>query len=197
MWCRDFISNGGEFGEYERGRYERYVITDNEEYKEMALAWVRSHSSIKGRPNMTAANFHFWVNSTLLTQREMAKHAQATREPSSTAKKRCFHGCSEMLIKRKEKWEDCKTILRINQGPRKTNGGLHASATLSVREMRHEELAVTSLVLAWPEDIVVADLCSFPRIFTQPAPFSPASMLVFHYQCLNSDMQFNTITSCF
>jgi len=56
LWCRDLITNGGEFSEYQQGKYECYIIIDNEEYKEMALTWIRLNTSVKGRPNMTAAN---------------------------------------------------------------------------------------------------------------------------------------------
>ena len=61
VWHRGFISNGGQFSEYQRGKYERYIVIDDEEYKEMALTWIRLNSSVKGRPNMTAADFRTWV----------------------------------------------------------------------------------------------------------------------------------------
>ena len=68
IWRQDFVSNGGQFSEYQRGKYERYIIIDDEEYKEMALTWVRLNSSVKGRPNMTAGDFHSWVISVFLPQ---------------------------------------------------------------------------------------------------------------------------------
>ena len=68
IWRRDFISNGGQFSEYQRGKYERYIVIDDKEYKEMALTWIRLNSSVKGRPNMTAADFRTWVISTFLPQ---------------------------------------------------------------------------------------------------------------------------------
>ena len=40
IWRRDFVSNG-QFSEYQRGNYERYIVVDDEEYKEMALTWIR------------------------------------------------------------------------------------------------------------------------------------------------------------
>ena len=64
-WRKDFISNGGEFSEYRRGKYQRYVILEDEEYKEMA---VRANNNVKGRPNMTAVSFRSWVVSVLLPQ---------------------------------------------------------------------------------------------------------------------------------
>ena len=57
QWRKDFVANGGEFSEYQRGKYERYVILADEEYKEMAVTWIRANNNVKGRPNMTAATF--------------------------------------------------------------------------------------------------------------------------------------------
>ena len=41
--------SGGKFSEYQREKYERYIIISDEEYKEMALAWIRANASVKGR----------------------------------------------------------------------------------------------------------------------------------------------------
>ena len=65
IWCQDFISNGGQFGEYQRGKY---IVIDDEEYKEMALTWIRLNSSVKGCSNMTAADFRTWVIFVFLPQ---------------------------------------------------------------------------------------------------------------------------------
>ena len=90
LWRRDFISNGGEFHDYGRGKYERYVIIDDAEYKEMALGWIRSHTSVKGRPNMTAANFYSWVNSTLIPQVQL-HHPQVPSSISERTAVRWLH----------------------------------------------------------------------------------------------------------
>ena len=54
QWRKDFVSNGGEFSEYRRGKYQRYVILADEEYKEMAVTQIKAKNA-KGCPNMTAA----------------------------------------------------------------------------------------------------------------------------------------------
>ena len=87
IWHRDFISNGGQFSEYQRGKYERYIVIDDEEYKEMALIWIRLNSSVKGRPNMTAADFRTRVISTFLPQVKL-HHPQV---PSSTSEWTAVH----------------------------------------------------------------------------------------------------------
>ena len=65
LWRKDFIQNKGEFSEYQRGKYARYIILDDEEYKDMALQWVRSNSYSKETPTMTAKLFCEWVNNHL------------------------------------------------------------------------------------------------------------------------------------
>lgn len=47
------------------------VIIDDEEYKAMALSWVRLNIFVRGRPNMTAATFRTWVVSVLLPQAKL------------------------------------------------------------------------------------------------------------------------------
>jgi len=39
LWRRDFIANGGEFSEYQCGKYERYIIIEDEEYKLLSVLW--------------------------------------------------------------------------------------------------------------------------------------------------------------
>ena len=39
LWCWYFIANGGEFSEYQRGKYERYIIIEDEEYKLLSVLW--------------------------------------------------------------------------------------------------------------------------------------------------------------
>ena len=68
QWRKDFVLNGGEFSEYRRGKHQHYLVLEDEEYKEMAVTWVRANVVVKGHPNMTAAAFHSWVVSVLLSQ---------------------------------------------------------------------------------------------------------------------------------
>ena len=44
----------------------RYEVIFDEEHRDRALDWVRSHSSVKGKPNMVSSDFCEWVNSNLL-----------------------------------------------------------------------------------------------------------------------------------
>ena len=90
VWRQDFLKNGGSFSEYQRGRYERYVVIEDEEFKEMALTWIRSNSSVKGRPNMTAANFRSWVVSVLLPQVKL-HHPQVPSSISDRTAVRWLH----------------------------------------------------------------------------------------------------------
>jgi len=80
----------GEFSEYQWGKYEHYIIIDDEEYKEMALTWIRLNTSVKGRPNMTAANFRSWVVSVLLPQVRL-HHAQVSSSISDRTAVRWLH----------------------------------------------------------------------------------------------------------
>ena len=67
-WRKEFYLNKGEFSEYLRGSYERFVVLNDEEYQKLALDWVRTHSYVKGKPNMTAQHFSEWVTaSTCIT----------------------------------------------------------------------------------------------------------------------------------
>ena len=40
LWRKDFYKNKGDFSEYRRGSYTRYVILEDEEYRTVALEWV-------------------------------------------------------------------------------------------------------------------------------------------------------------
>lgn len=57
LWRRDFLCNGGEFSEDSRGKYVRHQVIFDEGYRDRALDWVRSNSSVKGKPNMVASDF--------------------------------------------------------------------------------------------------------------------------------------------
>ena len=46
LWRKDFLSNGN-FDEDNRGRYRRYCIVMDEQYRDTALEWVRQHASVK------------------------------------------------------------------------------------------------------------------------------------------------------
>ena len=58
--------SGGEFSEDSRGKYVRYQVIFDEDYRDRALDWVHSNSSVKGKPNMVASDFCEWINSNLL-----------------------------------------------------------------------------------------------------------------------------------
>jgi len=90
LWCQYFIANGGEFSEYQQGKYERYIIIEDEEYKEMALTWIRLNTSVKGRPNMMAANVRSWVVSVPLPQVRL-HHTQVPSSISDRTAVRWLH----------------------------------------------------------------------------------------------------------
>ena len=45
LWRREFLCNGGKFSEDSRGKYVRYQVIFDEDYRDRALDWVRSNSS--------------------------------------------------------------------------------------------------------------------------------------------------------
>ena len=64
-WRREFLCSG-EFSEDNRGKHARHQGLIDEDYRDIALDWVRNHSSVKGKPNMTASDFCEWINKELL-----------------------------------------------------------------------------------------------------------------------------------
>ena len=65
-WKAEFHLKGGVFSETSQGKYSRYVVVDDEEYKDTALKWIRENATVKGKPNLTAAGFCEWLNTELL-----------------------------------------------------------------------------------------------------------------------------------
>ena len=65
-WVDDFASNRGEFSESQQGHYARITLMSNEEICERARVYVRENAVPKGRPNLTAVAFCYWVNNNLL-----------------------------------------------------------------------------------------------------------------------------------
>ena len=61
-----WIDNKGSFSESTKGKYKRYIVIDDEEYRDKALKWIRENATAKGKPNMTAATFCAWLESDLL-----------------------------------------------------------------------------------------------------------------------------------
>ena len=66
MWRKEFLNNRMSFEGERRGCHHRHDALDDEEYRDLALEWVRSHAYVKGKSNMTAADFSAWINSVLL-----------------------------------------------------------------------------------------------------------------------------------
>ena len=62
----DFFNNKGSLSEFRQGKYERHCVYHNEDVNKKAREWVRENGFKKGEPNMTAASFCEYVNSTLL-----------------------------------------------------------------------------------------------------------------------------------
>ena len=88
-WRKIFLSNHRCFEE-RRGKYTRYDALDDEEYKDMALEWVRSNAYVKGKPNMTAADFCAWFNSDLLPK-VLNNHPSAPSNISIRTARRWLH----------------------------------------------------------------------------------------------------------
>ena len=65
-WRYDWIDNKGSFSESSKGKYKRYIVIDDEEYRDKTLKWIRENASAKGKPNMTATTFCTWLESDLL-----------------------------------------------------------------------------------------------------------------------------------
>ena len=65
-WVDDFASNSGEFSESQQGHYARMTLMSNEEICKRARVYVRKNAAPKGRPNLTAVAFCYWVNNNLL-----------------------------------------------------------------------------------------------------------------------------------
>ena len=66
IWRKDFFTNVGMFSKSKQGQHARPYLLDDENLRHEAATWVRSNSSCKGQPNMTAAKFCDWVNAELL-----------------------------------------------------------------------------------------------------------------------------------
>lgn len=61
IWRKDFFENRGTFSESKQGKHSRPYILDDEQLRHKAATWVRSNSSCKGQPNMTANKFCDWL----------------------------------------------------------------------------------------------------------------------------------------
>ena len=67
-WRKEFLKDLDEYGEERRGKHLRYQVINDEQYCDKALEWVRNNNNVIGQKNMTANDFHSWVNSTLLPE---------------------------------------------------------------------------------------------------------------------------------
>lgn len=65
-WRKDFLVGSRRFTVDGRGKYARNRVINDEEYHDLALKWIHENAYVKGKPNMTAADFCTWVNDTLL-----------------------------------------------------------------------------------------------------------------------------------
>lgn len=65
-WRKQFLMMKEEFGEDYRGKYLRYCVIKEEQFRDEAVEQVRLNNNITGKKNMTASDFAGWVNSTLL-----------------------------------------------------------------------------------------------------------------------------------
>lgn len=63
---KEFFDNKFKFKESRQGKQERLLVLSDENLRARAMEWVHEHAFRKGKPNMTAADFCEFVNSTLL-----------------------------------------------------------------------------------------------------------------------------------
>ena len=89
-WKAEFHLKGGVFSETSQGKCSRYFAVDDEEYKDIALKWIRENSNVKGKPNLTAAGFCEWLNTELLPLVEN-HHPEAPKKVSTTTATRWLH----------------------------------------------------------------------------------------------------------
>jgi len=90
MWRAEFLSNKGCFGDSAKGKYSRYVVVDDEEYKDIALRWIRENAIAKWKPNLTATGFCEWLNTTLLPL--VGNHHLTAPQKVSTTTATCVTG---------------------------------------------------------------------------------------------------------
>ena len=66
-WRSSVIENDGILPESQQGHYQRSgVLWQNEELSKKATEYVRQNAALKGRPNLTSADFCRWINDSLL-----------------------------------------------------------------------------------------------------------------------------------
>ena len=88
-WRKTFLTNHRCFEAW-RGKYAQHDALDDEKYRDMALEWVRNNAYVKGKPNMTAADFCAWVNSNLLPK-VLENHPSAPSKISIRTARRWLH----------------------------------------------------------------------------------------------------------
>ena len=90
LWRKNFLENSGSFTVDGRGKCARSKVLDDEEYRDLALEWVRTHAYVKGKPNMTATDFCTWINSSLLPK-VVEHHPSAPTKISVRTASRWLH----------------------------------------------------------------------------------------------------------
>lgn len=66
-WRNHFFENDGEIPSSKQGQYQRSgVLWSNEQLNKKSAAYIRDNAYVKGKPNLTSAQFCQWVNDSLL-----------------------------------------------------------------------------------------------------------------------------------
>ena len=65
-WRKDFIEGSRHYSVDGRGKYAQNIVINDKEYRDLALKWIHENAYVKGKPNMTTADFCTRVNHTLL-----------------------------------------------------------------------------------------------------------------------------------
>ena len=75
---KEFFENKFQFRGSRQGKHERLMVLSDEELRKKACKWVHENAFKKGQPNMTAAMFCNYVNSTLLPSQHLPPHFPRT-----------------------------------------------------------------------------------------------------------------------
>ena len=75
---RSLSENKLQFRGSRQGKHERLMVLSDEELRKKACKWVHENAFKKGQPNMTAAMFCNYVNSTLLPSQHLPPHFPRT-----------------------------------------------------------------------------------------------------------------------
>ena len=96
-WSGVLFKHRGQFSSSKQGRYRRTgVLWKNEELNQKATSFVRENANVKGKPNMTNADFCRWINNSLLKNSTL--EPGFPRTVSLTTSLRCLHHLGFLVL---------------------------------------------------------------------------------------------------